>query len=194
MGIVHGQSVLPDTVSSKNARQHGENNSMLKTLAAATILVLSLSAGVATAATLQAKATLQADKPGPQISRNLYGQFSEHLGGGIYDGIWVGEDSRHSQRPRHSQRRGRSPEGHQDADGALARRMFRRRLPLARRHRPARPAPRTQEQLVGRCGRDQCFRHPRVHGSRANRSAPRPMSRSTSAPAPRPTCANGSST
>jgi alpha-N-arabinofuranosidase len=28
-----------------------------------------------------------------QISRYLYGQFIEHLGGCIYDGIWVGEDS-----------------------------------------------------------------------------------------------------
>ena len=27
------------------------------------------------------------------ISRNLYGQFSEHLGRGIYGGIYVGEDS-----------------------------------------------------------------------------------------------------
>lgn len=27
------------------------------------------------------------------ISRHLYGQFSEHLGHGIYGGLWVGEDS-----------------------------------------------------------------------------------------------------
>lgn len=27
------------------------------------------------------------------ISRHLYGQFSEHLGRGIYEGIWVGENS-----------------------------------------------------------------------------------------------------
>jgi alpha-N-arabinofuranosidase len=31
---------------------------------------------------------------GPQISPNLYGQFIEHLGGVIYDGIWVGRDSK----------------------------------------------------------------------------------------------------
>jgi alpha-L-arabinofuranosidase len=31
--------------------------------------------------------------PGPLIDRNIYGQFSEHLGRGIYDGIWVGEES-----------------------------------------------------------------------------------------------------
>jgi len=28
-----------------------------------------------------------------RISRHIYGQFSEHLGRGIYGGIWVGEDS-----------------------------------------------------------------------------------------------------
>ena len=37
--------------------------------------------------------TVQADQPGGQISRYLYGQFAEHLGRGIYEGIWVGEDS-----------------------------------------------------------------------------------------------------
>ena len=28
-------------------------------------------------------------KPGPEIDRHIYGQFAEHLGRGIYDGIWV---------------------------------------------------------------------------------------------------------
>src|SRR5580658_9484281 len=37
--------------------------------------------------------TLHADRPGPVINRNIYGQFSEHLGHCIYGGIWVGEDS-----------------------------------------------------------------------------------------------------
>jgi alpha-N-arabinofuranosidase len=36
---------------------------------------------------------VQADRPGDEISRYLYGQFAEHLGRGIYEGIWVGEDS-----------------------------------------------------------------------------------------------------
>jgi len=36
---------------------------------------------------------LRADQPGDTISRYLYGQFAEHLGRGIYEGIWVGEDS-----------------------------------------------------------------------------------------------------
>lgn len=33
------------------------------------------------------------DAPGPVISRHIYGQFSEHLGRSIYDGVWVGPDS-----------------------------------------------------------------------------------------------------
>jgi alpha-N-arabinofuranosidase len=37
--------------------------------------------------------TVITDKPGAQISRHIYGQFAEHLGRGIYEGIWVGKDS-----------------------------------------------------------------------------------------------------
>src|SRR3954470_13404015 len=28
-----------------------------------------------------------------KINKNIYGHFAEHLGRGIYEGIWVGEDS-----------------------------------------------------------------------------------------------------
>jgi alpha-N-arabinofuranosidase len=38
-------------------------------------------------------ATVRADQPGPVVSRNIYGHFAEHLGRGIYEGIWVGLDS-----------------------------------------------------------------------------------------------------
>jgi alpha-L-arabinofuranosidase len=34
------------------------------------------------------------DKPGPVINPHIYGHFIEHLGGVIYDGIWVGRNSR----------------------------------------------------------------------------------------------------
>ena len=37
--------------------------------------------------------SIDASKPGAKIDRNLFGQFAEHLGHGIYDGIWVGSDS-----------------------------------------------------------------------------------------------------
>ncbi len=36
---------------------------------------------------------VSADKPGPTINRHIFGQFSEHLGTGIYGGVWVGPDS-----------------------------------------------------------------------------------------------------
>src|ERR1700747_3401548 len=39
------------------------------------------------------KLVIHADKPGATINRNIYGQFSEHLGHCIYEGLWVGEDS-----------------------------------------------------------------------------------------------------
>ena len=40
-----------------------------------------------------ASLTLDATTPGPVINKNIYGQFSEHLGHCIYEGIWVGPDS-----------------------------------------------------------------------------------------------------
>jgi alpha-N-arabinofuranosidase len=36
---------------------------------------------------------VDATKPGPVINKNVYGQFAEHLGTGIYGGLWVGTDS-----------------------------------------------------------------------------------------------------
>jgi alpha-N-arabinofuranosidase len=32
-------------------------------------------------------------KPGAKIDHNIFGQFAEHLGHGVYEGIWVGPDS-----------------------------------------------------------------------------------------------------
>jgi alpha-L-arabinofuranosidase len=51
---------------------------------------------VLAAMTLRAQVDiLQIDAAGGknQISKNIYGQFAEHLGRCIYDGIWVGKDS-----------------------------------------------------------------------------------------------------
>jgi alpha-N-arabinofuranosidase len=38
--------------------------------------------------------SVDASKPGARIDRNLFGQFAEHLGTGIYEGVWVGPDSK----------------------------------------------------------------------------------------------------
>jgi alpha-N-arabinofuranosidase len=58
-------------------------------------LLLASLAGNAFAATPSSIALLiQTDQPGARIDRNLFGQFAEHLGSGIYDGIWVGKNAR----------------------------------------------------------------------------------------------------
>src|SRR5512138_2228315 len=41
-----------------------------------------------------ASAVLHADQPGPVVNKNIYGHFAEHLGRGIYEGVWVGPDSK----------------------------------------------------------------------------------------------------
>src|SRR5215831_4367102 len=52
-----------------------------------------LAVGHARAATTQSRVHVLLDEPLGTISSNLYGHFTEHIGGVIYDGIWVGEDS-----------------------------------------------------------------------------------------------------
>jgi len=41
----------------------------------------------------KSQVVIRVDQPGGVINRNIYGQFSEHLGRCIYEGIWVGQDS-----------------------------------------------------------------------------------------------------
>jgi alpha-N-arabinofuranosidase len=57
-------------------------------------LALSVFALGSFAQPLTADLTIHADQSGPQVNRQLFGQFAEHLGAGIYGGIWVGEDSK----------------------------------------------------------------------------------------------------
>jgi len=66
---------------------------MLKKIlgAAALCLVLPIQAQAQTAV---ANDTIDTSKPGAEIDRHIYGQFAEHLGRGIYEGVWVGENSK----------------------------------------------------------------------------------------------------
>lgn len=41
----------------------------------------------------KAQLSIDVSKTGPKIDRNIFGQFAEHLGHGVYEGIWVGPDS-----------------------------------------------------------------------------------------------------
>ncbi|MEG1115844.1 MAG: alpha-N-arabinofuranosidase, partial [Janthinobacterium sp.] len=54
-------------------------------------LGLAMAAGSAFAAPVNV--TIDVAKPGSVINKNIYGQFAEHLGTGIYEGMWVGPDS-----------------------------------------------------------------------------------------------------
>ena len=56
-----------------------------------TLIVMTIAAPTVTAQKVEL--TIDASKPGAKIDRNLFGQFAEHLGHGIYEGIWVGSDS-----------------------------------------------------------------------------------------------------
>ena len=56
------------------------------------ILVL-LGASAPLAEAQKVELSVDVSKPGAKIDRNIFGQFAEHLGHGIYEGIWVGPDS-----------------------------------------------------------------------------------------------------
>ena len=58
---------------------------------ALSLFVIALSARLAAAQTIEL--SVDASKTGATINRNIFGQFAEHLGHGIYDGIWVGRNS-----------------------------------------------------------------------------------------------------
>jgi alpha-N-arabinofuranosidase len=61
-------------------------------LASLTLLAVAMAAPVADAQKIAL--FIDVSKPGPKIDRNLFGQFAEHLGHGVYEGIWVGPDSK----------------------------------------------------------------------------------------------------
>ena len=42
----------------------------------------------------KAELSVDVSKAGAKIERNIFGQFAEHLGHGVYEGIWVGPDSK----------------------------------------------------------------------------------------------------
>jgi len=49
---------------------------------------------LASGSAFAAELTIDAAKPGAVINKDVYGQFAEHLGTGIYEGIWVGPQSK----------------------------------------------------------------------------------------------------
>ncbi len=61
----------------------------------ATVATATAPATAAAPAVAAEKVALSVDtaRTGPKIDRNIFGQFAEHLGHGVYEGVWVGTDS-----------------------------------------------------------------------------------------------------
>jgi alpha-L-arabinofuranosidase len=57
------------------------------------LLVIGLAFAPTAAAAQEVELSVDASRAGARIDRNIFGQFAEHLGYGIYGGIWVGPDS-----------------------------------------------------------------------------------------------------
>ena len=61
--------------------------------AAAAAFALLLAAPAAAQGRADFTVAIDTSRPGPRIERAVYSQFAEHLGRGIYEGVWVGESS-----------------------------------------------------------------------------------------------------
>ena len=66
---------------------------LLRKLATSAVTLAVVGMTSATVLADDVEMTVRANEPGDNISRYIYGSFAEHLGRGIYEGIWVGEDS-----------------------------------------------------------------------------------------------------
>ena len=62
---------------------------------AVSALAITLAAPMLAHARAEAPITVRIETaaPGAKIDRNIFGQFAEHLGSGVYGGVWVGKDS-----------------------------------------------------------------------------------------------------
>jgi len=111
--------------------------------------------------------TINADGGKYLINRNIYGHFAEHLGRCIYDGIWVGEDSKipNTRGMRNdivaALKKTNIPVLRWPG-GCFAdeyRRVFCRRVSLAGRNRTARATPLHDQYALGRGHGKQPFRN-----------------------------------
>jgi alpha-N-arabinofuranosidase len=58
------------------------------------VLLVGISIATFAVAADKVAVLIDVDKAGAKIDRQLFGQFAEHLGRGIYEGVWVGPGSR----------------------------------------------------------------------------------------------------
>src|ERR671938_55090 len=86
---------MAPTLSSKTRTDHlpGREESLVRRapLVGLALLCVALTAPFAFAQKVEL--SVDASRVGAKIDRNIFGQFAEHLGHGVYEGIWVGKDS-----------------------------------------------------------------------------------------------------
>lgn len=103
------------------------------------------------------------NEPIGTIAPEIYGHFVENLSGVIYDGIWVGENSKIANTGGAPEATGRSLAQDQTRRDSLPRRLFCRPVRLARRDRATRKAAYAHKLLGQRQGM--------AEGSRQGRSS-----------------------
>jgi alpha-L-arabinofuranosidase len=58
------------------------------------LLLVSIAGTLLSSAPQKIELSVDVSKSGAKIDKNIFGQFAEHLGHGIYEGVWVGPDSK----------------------------------------------------------------------------------------------------
>ena len=76
-------------------RRHCRRSGLMTDAGSLFVSLVLMTTSLITTAMAQEKVELTVDvsKAGAKIDRNIFGQFAEHLGHGIYEGVWVGPDS-----------------------------------------------------------------------------------------------------
>jgi alpha-L-arabinofuranosidase len=79
----------------RNGRPRVARRSVIPLLAGlvGSLAVIGATAQDRATTTTSVSVSVDASKPGARIDRQIFGQFAEHLGTGIYEGVWVGPDS-----------------------------------------------------------------------------------------------------
>ena len=83
-------------------KQSGIGRTCARTASLSVALALGIASGAGSVSAQDASVTgslpgplvVLADAPGATVNRDIFGQFAEHLGEGIYGSIWVGKDSK----------------------------------------------------------------------------------------------------
>ena len=82
------------------ARTHGKPRALQNRLSIVIrssligLVLLGISLAASAWAAEKVELSVDVSKTGAKIDRNIFGQFAEHLGHGVYEGIWVGPDSK----------------------------------------------------------------------------------------------------